>query len=73
MEAAAAVMFDAYQAARARGIDVLIADTAGRLQSQQGLMDELAKIKRVLGRQNPAAPHEILLVLDAGTGQNAIA
>jgi fused signal recognition particle receptor len=68
----AAVMFDAFDAARARGIDVLIADTAGRLQSQQGLMDELAKIKRVLGRQDPAAPHEVLLVLDAGIGQNAL-
>lgn len=68
----AAVMFDAFEAARARGIDVLIADTAGRLQSQQGLMAELAKIKRVLGRQDPAAPHEILLVLDAGIGQNAL-
>lgn len=68
----AAVMFDAFEAARARGIDVLLADTAGRLQTQQGLMDELAKIKRVLGRQDPAAPHEILLVLDAGIGQNAL-
>ena len=68
----AAVMFDAYEAARARGFDVLIADTAGRLQSQQGLMDELRKIKRVLGRQNPAAPQEVLLVLDAGIGQNAL-
>jgi fused signal recognition particle receptor len=68
----AAVMFDAYEAARARGIDVLIADTAGRLQSQQGLMDELKKIKRVLGRQDASAPHETLLVLDAGLGQNAL-
>lgn len=68
----AAVMFDAYAAARARGIDVLIADTAGRLQSQQGLMDELKKIKRVLARQNEDVPQEILLVLDAGLGQNAL-
>ncbi|HSD70815.1 MAG TPA: signal recognition particle-docking protein FtsY [Woeseiaceae bacterium] len=68
----AAVIFDAYQAARARGIDVLLADTAGRLQSQQGLMDELAKIKRVLQRQHPEAPQEIMLVLDASLGQNAL-
>ena len=68
----AAVVFDAYEAARSRGIDVLIADTAGRLQSQQGLMDELAKIKRVLGRRDAAAPHEIMLVLDASQGQNAL-
>jgi len=68
----AAVIFDAFTAARSRGIDVLIADTAGRLQSQQGLMDELAKIKRVLARQDSSAPHETLLVLDAGLGQNAM-
>lgn len=68
----AAVVFDAFDAARAREIDVLIADTAGRLQSQQGLMDELAKIKRVLGRRDESAPHEVLLVLDAGLGQNAL-
>lgn len=68
----AAVIFDAYQAARSRGIDVLLADTAGRLQSQQGLMDELAKIKRVLQRQHPDAPQEIMLVLDASLGQNAL-
>lgn len=68
----AAVVFDAYEAARSRGIDVLIADTAGRLQNQQGLMDELAKIKRVLARHNPAAPHEVMLVLDASQGQNAL-
>ncbi len=68
----AAVVFDALDAARARGIDVLIADTAGRLQSQQGLMDEVAKIKRVLARRDEAAPHEVLLVLDAGLGQNAL-
>jgi fused signal recognition particle receptor len=68
----AAVIFDAYEAARSRGIDVLLADTAGRLQNQQGLMDELAKIKRVLGRQNPDAPQEVMLVLDASLGQNAL-
>ena len=68
----AAVVFDAFDAAKARQVDVLIADTAGRLQSQQGLMDELAKIKRVLGRRDEAAPHEVLLVLDAGLGQNAL-
>ena len=68
----AAVIFDAYESARSRKIDVLLADTAGRLQNQQGLMDELSKVKRVLGRQNPAAPHEIMLVLDAGLGQNAL-
>jgi fused signal recognition particle receptor len=69
----AAVIFDAHTAARARGIDVLIADTAGRLQTQSHLMDELKKIKRVLGRQDPTAPHETLLVLDASQGQNALA
>ncbi len=68
----AAVVFDAWTAARARGVDVLIADTAGRLQSQSGLMDELSKIARVLGRQDESAPHEVMLVLDAGLGQNAI-
>jgi fused signal recognition particle receptor len=68
----AAVIFDAFEAARSRGIDVLLADTAGRLQNQQGLMDELAKIKRVLARQNAAAPQEIMLVLDASLGQNAL-
>lgn len=68
----AAVVFDALEAARARKIDVLIADTAGRLQNQQGLMDELAKIKRVLSRRDLHAPHEVLLVLDAGLGQNAM-
>lgn len=68
----AAVVFDAYESARARNIDVLLADTAGRLQNQQGLMDELAKIKRVLARHNASAPHEIMLVLDAGLGQNAL-
>ena len=68
----AAVVFDALQSARARGIDVLIADTAGRLHTQSHLMDELAKIARVLKRLDPEAPHEVLLVLDAGLGQNAV-
>ena len=68
-----AVVFDAMQAARARGIDVLIADTAGRLHNQAQLMDELRKIKRVIGRVDAAAPHEVLLVLDANQGQNALA
>ena len=68
----AAVIYDAMEAARARGIDVLLADTAGRLQSQTGLMDELAKVKRVIGRQDASAPHEIMLVLDASQGQNAL-
>ena len=68
----AAVVFDAYEAARSRGIDVLIADTAGRLQNQQGLMDELAKVKRIVARHDPAAPHEVMLVLDATLGQNAM-
>jgi len=68
----AAVVFDAMEAAKARGIDVLIADTAGRLHTQSHLMDELAKIARVTKRLDPGAPHEVLLVLDAGLGQNAI-
>jgi fused signal recognition particle receptor len=68
----ASVIFDALQSAQARGIDVLIADTAGRLHTQMNLMDELEKIKRVLGKLDPEAPHETLLVLDAGTGQNAL-
>jgi len=68
----AAVIFDACQAAAARDIDVLLADTAGRLQNQQGLMDELAKVRRVIGRQLEGAPHEVMLVLDAGMGQNAL-
>ena len=68
----AAVVFDAYEAARSRDVDVLIADTAGRLQNQQGLMDELSKIKRVLGRHDERAPHEVMLVLDASQGQNAL-
>jgi len=68
----AAVIFDAWDAAQARGIDVLLADTAGRLQNQQGLMDELAKVKRVIGRRDESAPQEIMLVLDASQGQNAL-
>ena len=68
----AAVIFDAWEAARARDIDILLADTAGRLQSQTGLMDELAKVKRVLTRRDETAPHEIMLVLDASQGQNAL-
>ncbi len=68
----ASVIFDALQAATARGVDVLIADTAGRLQNKAHLMDELAKVKRVMQKIDPQAPHETLLVLDAGTGQNAI-
>ncbi len=68
----AAVVFDAYQSAKARNIDVLIADTAGRLHTQQNLMDELLKIKRAMQKIEPEAPHEILLVLEAGTGQNAL-
>jgi fused signal recognition particle receptor len=59
-------------AARARGVDILLADTAGRLQSQTGLMDELAKVKRVISRRDETAPHEIMLVLDASQGQNAL-
>jgi fused signal recognition particle receptor len=69
----AAVAFDALQAARARRTDVLIADTAGRLHSQSHLMEELKKVKRVLQRGDPRAPHEVLLVLDANQGQNALA
>ncbi len=69
----AAVVFDAMQSAQARGADVLIADTAGRLHTQSNLMEELKKIKRVLARLDPCAPHEVLLVLDAGQGQNALA
>jgi fused signal recognition particle receptor len=68
----AAVIFDAWDAARARGIDVLLADTAGRLQSQQGLMDELSKVKRVIERRDANAPQEVMLVLDASQGQNAL-
>ena len=69
----AAVAFDAVQAARSRGADLLIADTAGRLQAQAQLMDELRKVRRVMTKADPAAPHEVLLVLDATQGQNALA
>jgi fused signal recognition particle receptor len=68
-----AVVFDALQAARARGSDVVIADTAGRLHSQAHLMEELKKVRRVIQRVEPSAPHEVLLVLDANQGQNAFA
>lgn len=68
----ASVIFDAVQAAKARGIDVLIADTAGRLHTKNNLMDELAKVKRVMAKLDAEAPHEVLLVIDAGTGQNAL-
>jgi fused signal recognition particle receptor len=69
----AAVVFDAIAAARARDVDVVIADTAGRLPSQLHLMEELRKIKRVIAKAEPTAPHAVLLVLDANTGQNALA
>lgn len=68
----AAVIFDAVQSAKAKGIDVVIADTAGRLPTQPHLMEELRKVKRVIAKVIPDAPHEVLLVLDANTGQNAI-
>jgi fused signal recognition particle receptor len=68
----AAVIFDAMEAAKARGVDVLIADTAGRLHTQTNLMEELKKVKRVLAKIDPTAPHETLLVLDSGIGQNAV-
>ncbi len=68
----AGVVFDALQAARARGADLLIADTAGRLHTQGGLMEEIKKVKRVLAKLDPEAPHEVLLVLDASIGQNAL-
>jgi fused signal recognition particle receptor len=68
----AAVIFDAIQAARARGIDVVIADTAGRLPTQLHLMEEIRKVKRVIAKVIPDAPHEVLLVLDANNGQNAV-
>jgi fused signal recognition particle receptor len=69
---AAGIVWDAVKKATETGIDVLIVDTAGRLQNKRELMDELAKIRRVLGRINPAAPHDVVLVLDATTGQNAL-
>lgn len=68
----ASVIFDALQAAKSRNIDVLIADTAGRLHNKNNLMEELAKVKRVMAKLDAQAPHEVLLVLDAGTGQNAV-
>ncbi|CAA9516252.1 MAG: Signal recognition particle receptor FtsY [uncultured Sphingomonadaceae bacterium] len=70
---AAGIVYDGVKRATAEGIDALIVDTAGRLQNKQGLMDELAKIRRVLGRLNPASPHNVILVLDATNGQNALA
>lgn len=68
----ASVLFDAVQSAKAKGVDILIADTAGRLQNKAHLMDELEKVVRVMRKIDPALPHETLLVLDAGTGQNAV-
>ncbi len=68
----AAVIFDAVNSAKAKGIDVVIADTAGRLPTQLNLMEEIKKIQRVIGKALPDAPHEVLLVLDANTGQNAV-
>ncbi|MGY6587631.1 MAG: signal recognition particle-docking protein FtsY [Wenzhouxiangella sp.] len=69
----AAVIYDALHSAKARGVDILIADTAGRLHTQGHLMDELAKVRRVMQKVDPEAPHETMLVVDAGTGQNALA
>ena len=68
----AAVIFDAVNAAKARGIDIVLADTAGRLPTQLHLMEEIKKVKRVMAKADPSAPHEVLLVLDANTGQNAV-
>jgi fused signal recognition particle receptor len=68
----ASVIFDAIQSAKSRDIDVLIADTAGRLHTQSNLMEELKKVKRVMAKVEASAPHEVMLVLDAGTGQNAL-
>jgi len=68
----ASVIYDALQSAQAKGVDVLIADTAGRLHTKSHLMDELKKVKRIMGKLDESAPHEVLLVLDAGTGQNAL-
>lgn len=68
----ASVIYDAVQSAQSRGIDILIADTAGRLHNKSNLMEELSKVKRVMEKLDDSAPHEVLLVLDAGTGQNAI-
>ena len=69
----ASVVYDALSSARARGTDLLIADTAGRLHTQSGLMEELKKVRRVIKKLDPDAPHETLLVIDASTGQNALA
>ncbi|HIL93285.1 MAG TPA: signal recognition particle-docking protein FtsY, partial [Cycloclasticus sp.] len=69
----ASVIYDAFEKARARKVDVLLADTAGRLHTQTNLMNELSKIERVIKKIDPNAPHEVMLVLDAGTGQNALA
>ena len=68
----AAVIFDAVNAAKARNIDIVLADTAGRLATQLHLMEEIKKVKRVISKAIPSAPHEVLLVLDANTGQNAV-
>jgi fused signal recognition particle receptor len=68
----AAVVYDAVQSAAARGVDVLIADTAGRLHTKSNLMEELKKVQRVIAKVDPTAPHEVMLVVDAGTGQNAV-
>ncbi|MCL2590739.1 MAG: signal recognition particle-docking protein FtsY [Betaproteobacteria bacterium] len=70
---AAAVIFDAINAARARGIDIVLADTAGRLPTQLHLMEEIAKVRRVIAKAEPSGPHEVMLVLDANIGQNALA
>ena len=69
---AAAVIFDAINSAKAKGIDIVLADTAGRLPTQLNLMEEISKVKRVINKALPGAPHEVLLVLDANTGQNAV-
>jgi fused signal recognition particle receptor len=69
----AAVIFDAVHAAKARGIDIVLADTAGRLPTQLHLMEEIAKVRRVIAKADPSAPHEVMLVLDANVGQNALA
>ncbi|MCL4163894.1 UNVERIFIED_CONTAM: hypothetical protein GTU68_036800 [Idotea baltica] len=69
----ASVIFDAMEAAKARGVDVLLADTAGRLHTQTNLMEELKKVKRVMQKIDPSAPHEVMLVVDASIGQNALA
>ena len=68
----ASVIFDAIQSAKSRGVDVVIADTAGRLQNKDNLMQELEKVVRVMKKLDESAPHEVMLVLDAGTGQNAL-